>query len=1508
MEKPFILNFLRKNLVINALLIFLINNIEAQVSGTVFRDFNGDGTLQTPSATYEEPGISSITVKAYNSANTLLATTTTSATGTYSFSGLTFPVRIEFTGFPTGFYSSKVGTHNASSIQFYSASTTSANFAVNLPSEYNSGSDKIAGIQMEDASASTLNAIFTVPFGNTGNTSTGRVDLSSPINPSSGFKVGAVWGLAYQPTTDRVFTSAFMRRFAAFGTNGTGAIYVTTNAKNNPASSATSLFINLNGMTVNNAAGGTTTINTGTDPHYYTDLQLDIDNANGSPFDAVGKISFGDMDISDDKKYLYVVSLNDKKLYRIEIDADNNSATNPSSADVLAYNLPAVSCTNGTARPFALGIRNNEVYLGVICDAGNINSTAPTPNLTATVYKLSGTTFSSLISFPMNYIRGSIAFNVGSGIDNHIFRPWVSTWTKDFPILTTNGMQRSGFPQPMLTDIIFDIDGSMILGIGDRFSYQAGNAVVNAINNQYLLLDCRSGGDILRVCNTGTLNSPTYVLEGGTGCAKNPQLETIQHFWLGETAEQEFYVGDNYDEGSHPGHSEVAFGSLTMSYGSKKVVTTALNPIDTDNGGGIFRNGFKYLSNVNGGDLNGYDISGTFGKCNGIGDLEMLGSIAPIEIGNRVFMDTDEDGIQDAGEMGIASVTVKLFKAGVEVASTTTDANGQYIFSNVLPNTVYEIRILAANIPSGKQLTLTNTGNGTVGTPEDMRDSDGSLVSSNAVISYTTGSAGQNDHTLDFGFKTACTFSTTISGTTTICLGQSTTLTTSGGGVYLWSTGSTNSSINVSPTVTTTYSVTVTNIVGCIAITSITVTINTPSASIIGNSFACSGQGTTLTASGGVTYLWSTGSTNTSISVSPTVATTYSVTATTASGCTATSSTIVTINSILPTVSITSAPTTCNNYTLTANRGLGNAVEFTNSANKVDCGNSSSVQITGTSLTLEALVYPKSWRTNSWEGSIINKESFDTKGYILRAGNNGTISFNLGNGTVWDELLTSSLTLSLNTWQHIAATYDGATMKIYLNGNLVASKSSTISFANAGPNLIIGNWGPSTDRGFPGIIDEVRIWNIVRTQAQINADKYRSISPTSSGLRAYYKLDEGTGSTTADATGLGTSGSFTTSPAPVWASPTGTPLNPVTYLWSNGATTSSITAAQSGTYAVTVTNSYGCTASANTSVTVTPTTVINGTNIICNGQSTTLTASSGTAYIWSTSATTSFINVSPTVTTTYSVTVTNVSGCTNIASITVTVNSTPLARVIGLIALCSSTSLSASGGGTYLWSNGATSSSIDVNPTVTTTYYVTVTNSSGCSAVANIAAPPNWVPTVTITGTNIVCSGQSATLTASGGGTYSWSTSATSASISVSPTVTTTYSVTVINSVGCIAAANYTVSVTAAPTAGIGSSITVCKTEYGTNNTILSSLITGASSGSGSWSVVSYPAGLSLANVNGKLSAGVWSRTGFPKGTYVFRYTITGTPPCPNDSEDVTIIINTCCQAQFCVPMLYKRN
>ncbi|MEI2728791.1 MAG: SdrD B-like domain-containing protein [Candidatus Nanopelagicales bacterium] len=142
-----------------------------------------------------------------------------------------------------------------------------------------------------------------------------------------------------------------------------------------------------------------------------------------------------------------------------------------------------------------------------------------------------------------------------------------------------------------------------------------------------------------------------------------------------------------------------------------------------------------------------------------LGDMELLCDPAPIQVGNRVWKDSDSDGIQDANESGFAAIQVQLIQGASAVATTTTDANGNYYFSNLTPNSAYTVRILTT------QSALTGWGNSPANASDgahaanssnsaftDTVDSDYSVSGSNANITFTTGAAGFNNHSFDFGF------------------------------------------------------------------------------------------------------------------------------------------------------------------------------------------------------------------------------------------------------------------------------------------------------------------------------------------------------------------------------------------------------------------------------------------------------------------------------------------------------------------------------------------------------------------------------------------------------------------------------------------------------------------------------------------------------------------------------------------------------------------------------------
>nr|HQH59319.1 choice-of-anchor J domain-containing protein [Bacteroidales bacterium] len=176
------------------------------------------------------------------------------------------------------------------------------------------------------------------------------------------------------------------------------------------------------------------------------------------------------------------------------------------------------------------------------------------------------------------------------------------------------------------------------------------------------------------------------------------------------------------------------------------------------------------------------------------------------------------------------------------------------------------------------------------------------------------------------------------------------------------------------------------------------------------------------------------------------------------------------------------------------------------------------------------------------------------------------------------------------------------------------------------------------------------------------------------------------------------------------------------------------------------------------SVTVNPLPTVSASanpSSICVGGSSVLSASGANTYNWSNNMTGSQITVSPATSSTYTVTGTNLNGCTNTATVSITVNALPTININAnpqYICTGNNTVLSASGATSYNWSNGMTGSTITVYPTNTTIYTVTGTNSSNCSNTATISVTVETTPNAgTISASNTqLCQNDILTLTLNG--------------------------------------------------------------------------------------------------------------------------------------------------------------
>lgn len=298
------------------------------------------------------------------------------------------------------------------------------------------------------------------------------------------------------------------------------------------------------------------------------------------------------------------------------------------------------------------------------------------------------------------------------------------------------------------------------------------------------------------------------------------------------------------------------------------------------------------------------------------------------------------------------------------------------------------------------------------------------------------------------------------------------------------------------------------------------------------------------------------------------------------------------------------------------------------------------------------------------------------------------------------------------------------------------------------------------------------------------------------------------------------------------------------YTWSaNNTVANTVTVSPISTSIYTVIGSDGinCLNSKTVTVTViqTPTLSINNPTI-CSGNNTTLTVNGATNYTWSSvepisNPNTATIVVSPTITTNYTVTGTNVF-CSNQSIITVSVIPIPIISITGNTFICSgqSTTLTVNGANTYTWDTGENSPTVNVSPTINTIYTVTGTV-NGCTNETSILV--NTSEIISIIGATTICSGQSVTLTANGANSYTWTNSTsplsnqTGSVVISTPISGTSYTVTGSTS-SCTSTAVIFINVNLSPTI---TAVSYTNTSCGLNNGGIS-ITTSPSISTYSWS------------------------------------------------------------------------
>jgi hypothetical protein len=683
-----------------------------------------------------------------------------------------------------------------------------------------------------------------------------------------------------------------------------------------------------------------------------------------------------------------------------------------------------------------------------------------------------------------------------------------------------------------------------------------------------------------------------------------------------------------------------------------------------------------------------------------------------------------------------------------------------------------------------------------------------------------------------------------VSGNTyTYCGAATVGLFARGGGAgsqYHWSTGEQFATIYV--TQSGIYTVTITDAQGCSADDTVTIQINPiPIATISASgplAICPNGGSVVLTATAADSYLWSTGETTRSIAVTQPGA--YHVVITTGS-CSASSSDV---NVTLRTIgNVAGGRTFCpgGSVTLTAPDGTSYAWNTGAATQSITVSTAGDYSVTVTDAAGCPMMPAPASVTSSTVAVSVNASAT-----TICSGQTATLTATATGGTgnysyQWFTLagpIAGATSLSYNATAfdayYVVATDAGGCSVSSISNPIILHVNPTPAGGFYFPPTSFCSGGTNTVSAFP-LSGDTYAWTVTNGTVQ-------SLSNYSAIITAGTSGNVVIGLTITKNSGCSWTGTTSIPIVPSPPVPAMTPSGPTTfcqgdhvtltapagysYVWRLGSTVvgdnqQSFFTGVPGSYTVTVTNANGCSATsapitvtvnANPTASITP----SGPTTFCAGGSVTLTASSGTSYLWSTGATTQSIVASTSAN--YTVTVRNTNGCNATSAPTlVTVNANPVSSitVFGPTTFCAGgnvTLAAPSPASSYLWSTGETTQAILA--TSSGNYTVTVTNASGCTAMSApvaVTVRPSPVATITASGPTTFCAGGNVTLTASSGASYSWSNGATTQSIVAS--TTRSHNVTVTDAAGCSATsatANVSVIANPPPTISVSGPTTFC--------------------------------------------------------------------------------------------------
>jgi hypothetical protein len=720
-----------------------------------------------------------------------------------------------------------------------------------------------------------------------------------------------------------------------------------------------------------------------------------------------------------------------------------------------------------------------------------------------------------------------------------------------------------------------------------------------------------------------------------------------------------------------------------------------------------------------------------------------------------------------------------------------------------------------------------------------------------------------NTHTVAVATAKTPTITITHNGVLAYCSGSVHTVTLNGlgvgtGGTYVWSTGQTTPSITVQPTTTTTYTLTGTTAAGCTGQQVVTVSV-TPTPTVTAtaaSSYICYGTSGTLTAvatptNSTTTYVWSPYSSNLNPTITPALTATHTFTVSVnTNGCIGKATVTENVNplppkpilagslcvgetNVLTVTNYTAGETyswtppaggsvSCNNYPICSSETINNAIAGgVYSVTATDANGCVSVVTTITPKPAPNVIITP---TNFGVDCINNPRTY-TLTCTINPGNLATNTYNWNTGATTHSIIVNPLSTTVYSVTGTSGTTgctNTATVQITLTPNPtlsittspVCTGSSTTLTASAAPSgttsfIWLGSGATAgaqyNNPFYTPIINTPKTYTLTGSVNGCPGDPVtvtltplpRPVLISSASPNNICRGDQSTLSVSGAST-------YTWSPANSLNTNTGTPVIATPTITTN--------------YTVQGTDANGCVSDLvydNVTVSPNPTvTITTPSHTICQGNSTVLTAHGASTYVWSpatglNTTTGNVVTANPSSTTVYTVTGSYASGCSSYATVTITVNPSPVITVNSPTVCVHSGGvvLTASGANTYTWSPAA--GNANANPHTTAAYNiigvytnvsVTGTSLNGCTGTQTATITVVTQPVITLTPvTPTVCPGGTTVINASGASTYTWVPSSslntnTGSSVIASPSVTTVYTVTA--GTGCTTIATTTVFVT----------------------------------------------------------------------------------------------------------------